>query len=135
MARGPNDVIVDPMKVLRIHLVTGGEGTQGWVHTHGMDKFGLAELEIRGLPLFMGHAAADLLNQIADYMLNSGHEVKAGQMLQIGASACMVQADDPIPGEYEHYLVPRWNVVDHPMAIGSCACGDHPSDVPHGGKN
>ena len=62
-----------------IHWVTD----RGWVHTHGMDALGLPELEIRDCPAYFGEAAARILRQVCDYMLDSGKVVKAGENMGI----------------------------------------------------
>ena len=65
-----------------VHMVS----SQGWVHTHGLAKRGLPELEIRGVcPEFLMWEAGILLNHIAEYMVATGLSVKAGQTYQYGS--------------------------------------------------
>ena len=64
---------------------------RGWLHTHGLSVRGLPELETRNVPLFLGNAAAGVLNDFADYLLN-----EATAPLLAGISQGLVhQRDDP----------------------------------------
>lgn len=107
--------VSDPT-VLRIDLVTGGEQTDGWVHTHGLEAFGLPELEIRGVaPRFLMPGAAMLLSSIADYMLNGGRPIAAGDAMVLDDLTCVQLSEaDSIPGLEDHYQAPRWAVVQLP---------------------
>lgn len=108
--------------VVMVHMITNGEHTKGWVHTHGMARFGLPELEVRGLPLFMMAAAGHLINEIADYMLNE-KEVKLGENFGLGRFVVVQLAKlDPIPGDEEHFQDERWALIDPPGAEGACEC-------------
>ena len=46
-----------------IHCVIGA----GWVHTHGMDRHGLPELEVRGVPGLLFEYAGNVLNEVCAY--------------------------------------------------------------------
>jgi hypothetical protein len=110
-----------------VHVVTDGAEEMGWVHTHGMAKFNMPELEIRKLPLFMALAAVCLLNTITDYMLNSGKQVVLGQSLCF-SRMCIVGFEklQPIGGSENHFETERWALVDPPEVHGMCSrCSCH----------
>jgi len=102
-----------PQEATDVHIVSSGKETKGWVHTHGLSKHGLPELEIRGVPLFLADDAVRLINDISDYLLNSGKEVKVGQTMQLGPM-CIIrfQTSIPIIGDEEHFKTERWEIVD-----------------------
>lgn len=78
-----------------LHHVTDGPA-KGWLHTHGLAAHGKPELEMRNVPLFLGAAAAGLLNDLADYLLNDAvAPLVAGQLVQWGASTIRVVAGRP----------------------------------------
>lgn len=108
---------VDVIKAITIHAVTLRRN-QGWIHTHGMTKYGKPELEIRGLPAFLYPVVASLLNQTCDYILNSGREVHLGESMQVGnLKFQFIEAVPGTPDEYTgHYDVTRWCLSDPEQA-------------------
>ena len=95
-----------------IHYVTNSN-TKGWVHTHGMDQFGLPELEMRAVPGFLAESAAKLLGFICDYMIDSGKKVSVGETMELSDhTAFRFVKADPIPEAEEHYETERWQVVE-----------------------
>src|SRR5438552_1354406 len=99
-----------------MHHVLG----QGWVHTHGMDRHGLPELEVRGVPGFLAAAAADLLRHACDYMLASGKVMKAGEIVEVSPGTYYRLArPDPTPGDEGHYEVERLRLED---VQATCSC-------------
>lgn len=113
---------IDVQKAIDLHIVTEGHATKGWVHTHGMSKFKLPELEIRNVPLFLAGAAGNLVNDIADYLLNSGKKVSVGETMDVGGSLGLIrlQKSIPIKGDEEHFADERWEIVS--AMDGTCAC-------------
>ena len=119
---------IDINKALAVHIVTDlDEGA--WVHTHGMDKLGLAELEIRKVPLPLIQFAGQLLNEVADLMVNwkerGDKPVKVGESIQFGRLTLfrVVAAAATRPDEADHYEVMRWAVVAHERSRAQCdAC-------------
>jgi hypothetical protein len=116
--------------IVDVHLVTDGE-SRGWAHTHGMERLGLPNLQIFGIPLFMGPAAAGILNSIADYMVTSGKKVEVGQKMGLGPN-CYVLLEKNAPPVWmtkeeieSHYDHERWTVVDIPEMAGKCAGPGH----------
>jgi len=104
---------IDPQDVTELHIVSSGD-VKGWLHTHGMAAFGKPELEMRGVPLFLAAPAAELMNHIADYLLNSDNKtVKVGETMQM-SEMCIVRfvASSPINGDEEHFESERWEIVD-----------------------
>lgn len=81
----PTKKRIDVRKVVQLDFVTNGPA-KGWVHTHGLAKFGRPELELRNVPSYFVSISGELLNEIADYMLNDAPEkpVLAGQKMAIG---------------------------------------------------
>lgn len=97
---------IDPVEVIQIDAVTNGPA-KGWVHTHGLGEFGKPELEIRNVPPMFFGAAAMILNEIADYMLNDAPKpVLAGQTMQLGRSRLKfvkAEADEKAGYDLNHY--------------------------------
>jgi hypothetical protein len=107
-----------------LDLVTTGPA-RGWLHTHGLAAHGKPELEIRNIPVFVGAAAAGLLNDVADYVLNTTRPVAPGDLVRWGRVAVRLAEARPDPaGGYdpEHYVVPRLQLVDAPE--DPCLCDD-----------
>jgi hypothetical protein len=115
---------VDPVLVMQVHIVSDFDpkkpGEMGWVHTHGLSKFKLPELEIRNVPLFLGPAATGFLNGLAGYMLNGPKPIKVGETYGTGPMAiCRVVKADPIVNDPDviatHYQTERWLLSDDPL--------------------
>lgn len=107
-----------------IHMVTDGQTTKGWLHTHGMKEFGLPELEMKGIPRFLFQQAGILLNHVAQYMydvIGSDNPVRLGQNMQAGPM-CFVKfvKATPIPGDEEHYSYDVWEVTEYAEFYDRC---------------
>lgn len=115
---------LDPAKETVVHIVSD---ERGWVHTHGLDKHGLPELEVRGVPLFLAEDAVVLLNEISDYLLNSGNPVKPGQTMQVGNRHIVFESGHSRDAALDagHYDTPRLCVKDDPRMYGACSSKDH----------
>lgn len=129
---------IDVKKVVVFHCVSNGEKTKGWVHTHGLAKFRLPELEIRGVPLFLAIPATNILIDIADHLLNSGKKVNTGETFSLGDHLSLnvqLRRAVPIEGMEEHYADERWEIVD--ASTGLCAeCGiNHGESGEHAQKD
>lgn len=112
MATRPDMTKVSVQELMQIHLLSDGP-TKGWVHTHGLARYGLPELEIRGIPLFLGARAAELLNMLAEYMLTSDNVLKLGEVVQIDANTIVrLEKLAPVNGHGGHYDYERWALVD-----------------------
>lgn len=114
---------IDVLKEIQVHSVMDGPA-KGWTHTHGLQKFGKPELEIRNVPTLFIASATRLLNEIADYMLNhASHPVLAGQKMQVDRVTIVkfhqAEADQRNGYDENHYetLVLRVDGVDMP-----CSC-------------
>ncbi len=71
-------------KDIVVHAVTGFDGGL-WVHTHGLSGLGYPELEIRGVkPSFVVNGAVDILNNVANYMVQDGKVIKPGENMRLG---------------------------------------------------
>lgn len=120
--------IKEIMEKVQIHLVTDGEAQLGWIHTHGMEEWGLPNLEIRGLPLFLGPAATSLLNHVASYMVGlkaEGRRVELGERMGTGPMEIFQFVElPPIKGDEAHFEHPRWALSDEPMRA-VCMVPDH----------
>jgi len=111
---------IDVLKEIKIHVVRL-DSMDAWAHTHGMAKFGKAELEIKGVPVFMAPFTGAILNQTCDYILNSARSVQVNEVMQIGTSQFRLVAADPDPDHYKgHYDHARWELVD--PDISGCGC-------------
>lgn len=109
------------MKRIDLHYVISGRDTKGWVHTHGMNQYGLPELESRDVPGFLAEAAAAILNTVCDYMLDSGEIVSLGQTMALSPrTRFRFMKPDPIPGEEDHYDVERWQIVEVEACCQDC---------------
>ena len=85
----------------------------GWVHTHGMEEFGLPELEIRDCPAFLAESAVHLMRSVCDYMHTTGKAVRAGDNMRITDRTTFTFAiPEPMPGSDDHYKVERLQIVD-----------------------
>ncbi len=115
---------LDPKREIALHLVTEGPG-KGWLHTHGLAAHGKPELEMRNVPLFLGQAAAAVLNDLADYLLNdAAAPLVAGELVKYGDSSIRVVAGRPdADAGYDpsHYEDGVRLVVEDPPDTG-CAC-------------
>ena len=105
--------------LIEIHVV---QADTAWVHTHGLQDFGLAELEIRDVPRFLGMLAGRLLNDVADYMLNPERPVLVNDLIEIDDMGFVqvvpaVPQQGLIPGHYDHE---RWTVIDAPLSLCRC---------------
>lgn len=104
------------------HAVLPGN-TLFWLHTYGMDHYGLPDLEVRDVPALWLCSAGDFLNGWATYMIRE-KAIKAGETLAGGLHGIVkvraVASPDPWWGEREALrLVPE--EVHH-----ACAeCGGH----------
>jgi len=86
-----------------------------------MQQFGLPELEIKDIPLFLSHLAMHTLNQLADYMINYDVVVKPGERIGgFGPVPFKVVNAHVIPGDEEHYAYPVLQLID--MEEIPCAC-------------
>jgi hypothetical protein len=114
---------------IEIHWVTSGEYTRGWVHTHGMDRYGLPELEIRDVPAVLVEAAGQLLLDVCEYMRRPDVKVRLGQTMGMtpGTRFRFVQGPS-IPGNEDHYHpAARWllSAIETPCAD----CGSTPAEL------
>lgn len=110
------------MSTIQVHCVTSGEPTKGWVHTHGMAEYGLPELEIRGVPVFLADPAAAVLREVCAYMLDSGKTIRLGENMGLDENTVFsFRKPISIPGEEDHYAVERWELIDIPDI---CVCDE-----------
>jgi hypothetical protein len=118
---------IDVIKEIVVEGIIDGN-TKGWVHTHGMAKFGKPELEMRNVPLFLVGQATHLINQVCDYILNSGKKVQAGEVFQMGPSIFRLHEASPIDPDDKalvelHYRTPRWIFVEMQHECAACGPG------------
>jgi hypothetical protein len=93
----------------------------GWLHTHGMEALGLPELEARHIPGFLCEANTTLLSFICDYMIESDARVRAGETMKISdRTHFRFVASEPMPGNEDHYVVERLQIVDFKMMCECC---------------
>ena len=92
----------------------------GWIHTHGMEKAGLPELEIRNVPSFFARPAAKLLNDVCDYMIRTGKHVQAGESMANHGANFKFERPEPMEGEREHYAAERLQILDLEPRCGCC---------------
>jgi hypothetical protein len=106
---------------IQFHHLTDGRHTKGWVHMHGMDRFGRPELEMRGIPGCLVEGAARILQHVGDYMIDSGADVSVGETMALSDRTVFrfVKAV-PIRGEEEHYQVERWQIVEVEPRCEAC---------------
>jgi len=131
---------VDPTDVMEIRFVFDEPGNpiHGWVYTIGLAKQQLPELEIREVPTFMFAAAATILNNVADYMLNEELPIGLNETMELGSKFCIFRfvKKPPIEGQEAFYTNERWCLVE-PGGLGSLCnecqgameshmCGDKP---------
>ena len=101
------------MKGIHFHHVVSGTHTKGWVHSHGMDQHGLPELEMRNVPAFLVEAAAHILREVCNYMIDSGNKVSLGETMAVSdRTAFHFAKAEPILGQENHYEAERWQIVE-----------------------
>jgi len=114
---------------IEIHNVVGDAGSGHWLHTHGMDRLGLPELEIRGVPSFLVDAAAGLIRHVCGYMQEPSVVVKLGETMQVGPhSRLRLERAESLASAEDHYHVERWTLAQVPMTCSECgatACAGH----------
>lgn len=130
---------IDPVKNIDITLVSEGP-RKGWVRTVGMARFGKPELEMRNVPLFLFGPAGEMLNGLADMLLNETHDVKAGESIQFN-DLCVFRVvrsapfdDKSIDGIKDNALLasaPHWTVIDEPMEGMCTLCNSGRGLCPH----
>jgi hypothetical protein len=100
-----------------LHHILG----EGWVHTHGMDRHGLPELEVKGVPGFLAPAAANMLMTACQYMIESRKAVKAGEGMTFPAGVVVqFTKPEPAPGDEDHYEVERLRMEDVEATCDCC---------------
>ncbi len=104
---------LDVRKRIQIHYVTSG-ACKGWVHTHGLARYGRPELEIRKVPPLFATSAARMLNEIAEYLLESKRPMLPGHTMELGRDLLLMQEGKPDEAHgYDelHYRVPVLTVT------------------------
>ena len=71
-----------------------------WLHTHGLDKLNLPELEIVDVPSYFLSAGAERINAIGRYMAKTGKAVGADETMQLGEDYLMFTLAQEPPAEY-----------------------------------
>ncbi len=91
---------IDVMKVVKIHFVipdTSGEMFNA--HTHGLEAFGHKEFQVL-VPGFYGSAAADILNNHADRVINRGERFRGGDTGEVDDMLCgYLEVPGDCPGD------------------------------------
>jgi hypothetical protein len=96
----------------------------GWLHTHGLDRAGLPELEMMDVPIYLAGPASDLLRAVADYMLENGVRFGAGETMAVSPLTSIRFAEpEPLPGEEDHYEVERLLIVGAEPTCEGCGAG------------
>jgi hypothetical protein len=100
-----------PAKPYEIEYVPSGKHTAGWLHTHGMEKLGLPNFEVRGVPGDLAPTAAGVLGEVCDTVRRQNRAVRHGDEIQLpsGVRVRFVRGE-PIPENEEHYLSDRLQV-------------------------
>lgn len=114
------------MSIGRIHFhhVISGDDTKGWVHTHGMDRLGLPDLEMRNVPGFLAESAAKILREVCNYMADSGKKVSVGEAMATSERTVFrFVTAEPIPGQENHYETERWQIIE--VECQCEECGTH----------
>lgn len=118
---------LDARKLVQLELVCEGPA-RGWLHTHGLAALGHPELEIRGVPMFLGSAAAQVLGDLAEYLVNEAtHPLLAGQTVGLARGSFQViegRPDAAAGYDDAHYRDVRLTLVDlppHPLDCDDCA--------------
>lgn len=91
---------IDVREVIRIHFVMPDEeGEMFNAHTHGLEAYGHKEFQVL-VPGFCASAAADILNNHADRVINQGEVFGPGDTGEIGKALCAyIEVPGDIPGE------------------------------------
>ena len=108
---------------IRDHIDVHYVGDRRWMHTHGMDMFGLPDLEARGVPGWLVYQAARVMNNICDYLVHCGETVDEGDPFEIGDSIFTLRPVKPYKGLEDHYETPRWCIMDFELKCDECDVG------------
>lgn len=101
---------IDVREVIRIHFVIPDEeGEMFSAHTHGLEAYGHKEFQVL-VPGFCASAAAEILNNHADRVINEGEVFSPGDMGDIGKGLC---AYIEVPGDLA-WEPTRLRIVDVP---------------------
>jgi hypothetical protein len=120
---------IDESSVLPVWVTKGHEEKRyemhwvigGWVHTHGMDAHGYPEIEVRGVPDFLGESVVALIRHVCNYMLDEEVRIKPGETMEISPrTRFRLIKPDPLPGEEDHYDVERLQIVDVEQVCDCC---------------
>lgn len=91
------------------HYVSG----PGWLHSHGMDRHGLPELEARQVPAYLAPTVIDILGAICERMLTTRTRPPLNVGFQaINGMPIQLVKGEPLPGDEDHYVTERWLVQD-----------------------
>lgn len=109
-----------------IGIVSGPE--RGRLVTRGMVELGFPEIEVLNVPLWLHPAVTGIINEVADYIVNDGAQVKDGEkMLMEGPFRPFMFKFVEVDGE--HIL----RIVDDHLSV-TCTnpdCKNHPPGNGH----
>lgn len=116
---------IEVLDEIQVDIVTDGPA-KGWVHTHGLAHFNRPELEIRNVPSLFVAAAGEILNEIADYMLNETDKpVLAGQTMRVHPTLHIrfheTMADEAAGYNSNHYQTERLQILGIDQQCSICA--------------
>lgn len=114
---------LDVMEEIQIHSLTDGPA-KGWIHTHGLARHGKPELEMRRVPSLFFCSAGQMLNDIGQYMLDSGRSIRVGDTMELGRTLLLMlegKADEEGGYDASHYRVPVLTVTALEHACEQCA--------------
>jgi hypothetical protein len=115
---------LDPRREVVLEYTVDGPA-RGWLHTHGLARHGVPELELRNVPRFLRGPACALLNEVADYLLNRAtRPLLPGQTMLLGRDVLLfVESGPDERAGYDrlHYEgCVRLRIIDPPP--GPCDC-------------
>lgn len=113
-----------PIKVLEAIQVVWNVGTadKGHIFTRGMEKFGKPNIQVFDVPLWLYPVVTMVLNQVADYLLNHGGEIKSGESMKLdGPYMPFVFKDMPFVFKDTSDGDDRWLTITDDHLV--CHCG------------
>jgi len=116
MSESEDQINIHDPEIMYVHMIHD-HPDGGWVHTHGLAELGFTELEIRGIhPLFLMIPAAQMLNGVADQIVNGGKPFEVDHIIDLGGYLCQIKELDPLDDSHEGY----WTL--EPLVPPPCTC-------------
>jgi hypothetical protein len=99
------------------HFIISDTESNYWIHSHGMDRYGLPELEIRHVPVLLAGNAITILRTVCGYMIDNVDITDQ--------SVFRFEKAEPIVGQEDHYDTKRLQIVGVECSCEACRGEDY----------